>query len=171
MTLDYCALSIFAEVLWMIFHFLPPSDMTLDYCALSIFAEDDFSFFATIWYDSRLLCTVHLCRGWFFIFCLHLIWFSTTVHCPLCRGALDDFSFFATIWYDSRLLCTVHLCRGWFFIFCHHLIWLSTTVHCPSLQRCPHEDLNVQMQDDEEKKVKAIFLMCAQYMFIRTVSS
>jgi hypothetical protein len=48
MTLDYCALSIFAEVLWMIFHFLPPSDMTLDYCALSIFAEDDFSFFATI---------------------------------------------------------------------------------------------------------------------------
>jgi hypothetical protein len=35
-------------VLWMIFHFLPPSDMTLDYCALSIFAEDDFSFFATI---------------------------------------------------------------------------------------------------------------------------
>ena len=27
------------------------------------------------------------------------------------------------------------------------------------------------MQDDEEKKVKAIFLMCAQYIFIRTVSS
>ena len=29
----------------------------------------------------------------------------------------------------------------------------------------------MQMQDDEEKKVKAIFLMCAQYIFIRTVSS
>ena len=25
----------------------------------------------------------------------------------------------------------------------------------------PRENLNVQMQDDEEKKVKAIFLMCA----------
>ena len=37
----------------------------------------------------------------------------------------------------------------------------SDNVHCPSFAKVPHEDLNVQMQDDEEKKVKAIFLMCA----------